>query len=363
MQLKAAVVSNAESKVWIDRPYIQGYELIDVVGEGASSIVFRGVQCSVGRLVAVKILRTVGPSDGQVESRFVREAQIIGRLRHPNTIRLYDAGRSASGELFLVTELLVGSTLFDLMRSGRMAIDRVLEICGQIAGALAEAHSAHVIHRDIKPANIFIETVGSETLVKVLDFGIAREEQSIHVTQPNIIVGSPGYMAPEQIMGEELDHRADIYALGVLLHNLLSGRALFKSATIGETMALHVTVRAPDLWSDEGVLDPKKLALRQLVRSMLEKDRDARPQTMIEVRTALDSARATRSEPVSAVPSEPVPLVLVEPLPTAEDLWFAEEQTQSIPREVVSAPRLREAGFTMLSLAIVLAALATMLAQ
>jgi eukaryotic-like serine/threonine-protein kinase len=265
---------------------IPGYELLEVIGCGGSAIVYRAYQRSADRPVAVKILRENGLP------RFEREARIIGKLRHPNTIRLYDVGRTEDGDLYLVTELLHGRSLADVLSEGAFTPARAIEVVKQIAGSLSEAHRVGIIHRDIKPANVFLDRIGDDDVVKVLDFGIARELTSAAVSRSDLMLGSPVYMAPEQVSGTSFDHRADIYALGVLLHHLLSGRPPFGAATAQEMLAMHLTQQAPPIWVDRANLSSVHIALERLVVSMLEKSPDARPQSMAEVRAELDRIRA-----------------------------------------------------------------------
>jgi eukaryotic-like serine/threonine-protein kinase len=235
----------------------------------------------------LKILRGAEEPGKAMMRRFEREARIVGRLRHANTIRLYDVGQTDDGDPFLVMELLVGRSLADALHNGPMPPQRALVLAQQIAGTLAEAHDAGIVHRDIKPANIFLDRVGSEDVVKVLDFGIAREMTNAMVTRTDQLMGSPAYMAPEQASGARIDHRTDIYALGVLLFHVLAGRPPFAAETTHEMMAMHLTQLAPRIF-DDALEHLVLIELEQLILQMLEKRAEDRPQTMLDVRASLE---------------------------------------------------------------------------
>jgi serine/threonine-protein kinase len=338
---------------------VPGYELLEMIGRGGSAVVYRAQQRSVGREVAIKILRAKGAEGSAVLRRFEREARIVGQLRHPNTIRLYDVGCTEDGNLFLVTELLTGRSIADIMSDGPLAVPRVLSIGKQITGALADAHAAGVIHRDIKPANIFLERVGDDDVVKVLDFGIAREMSNPNVSRGDLILGSPAYMAPEQITSGSVDHRADIYALGTLLHELLSGRRMFAATTTREMLAMHLTQIAPPIWLDRTSIPVAHVELERLVFSMLEKSPDRRPQSMLEVRSRLQRivSMLERVELMAPVDS---PVTLDEDLSLA---FATEAPTNAFRRALafLAANRWARAGGLMLIAAVALAATATVI--
>jgi serine/threonine protein kinase len=269
------------------------YELTSILGRGATGVVYRARQTAIARDVAIKIVRTsIERGDDAIE-RFEREARIIARLRHPNTIRLFDTGCTPNGEPFLVTELLSGRSLRAALAGGTLGPERIVSILDQVAGSLVEAHAAGIVHRDIKPENIFLDQIGDEDFVKVLDFGIARDATLCRVTQAGIILGTPAYIAPENIADvDEADPRGDIYGLGVLLYEMLSGAPPFEGATLMETLAMHLYRVPTAIWTDGQVdRNDARFHLQELALAMLAKSPAARPQTMNDVRRAIQRIR------------------------------------------------------------------------
>ena len=206
------------------------FELLEEIGVGGMGSVYRAVQRSVGRYVAVKMLLPEHASNASGLARFVREANVIARLTHPNIVQLIDFGRDRQGNLLLVMELLEGEPLRTLLRrEGRLPADRAVVIAAQCLQALRTAHAAGVIHRDLKPENIFVHRTNDGDHVKVLDFGVAKiteadvgDVNANHTAQGSM-VGTLRYMAPEQVAGEPPDQRIDVYAMGVVLYEMLSG--------------------------------------------------------------------------------------------------------------------------------------------
>ena len=201
------------------------YEILDEVGQGAMGTVYRARDPLIERAVAIKTLpiAQLRQEGADAESRFLREAQSAGRLSHPNIVTIYDVGE-ADGLAYIAMEYLSGTTLRDIIDKGPMPLDLALETATQMAEALAFAHEHGVIHRDIKPANVVIS--GPHGRVKLTDFGIAHLVNSNH-TQTGQMLGSPRYMSPEQAMGREIDGRSDIFSLGAVLHEMLTGRYAF----------------------------------------------------------------------------------------------------------------------------------------
>jgi serine/threonine-protein kinase len=260
------------------------YRLIEIIGEGGMGLIYRARQEMVDRDVAVKVLRSRFASDENIVGRFVNEAKIISQLRHPNTLRLYDYQRMPNGGFFIVTEYLQGESLQALLSRGPLGLERALHISEQICGSLSEAHAAGIVHRDLKPANIFLDRVAGDDYVKVLDFGIAKLTQgSIVHTQTNIIMGTPAYMSPEQVRGETLDSRSDIYAVGVILFHMLVGRTPFHHDNAVSLLMMHVNDPPPPLPED---LDaPPEIGM--LIFELLSKTPAHRPKSVVEVRDRL----------------------------------------------------------------------------
>lgn len=224
------------------RTQLGPHQIRGLLGAGGMGAVYRAHDPRLRRDVAIKLLSPARITDPDAIARMEREARTIAALAHPNIVTVHDVG-TQDGEFYLVTELVEGETLRVHMRSGPMAPRVVLDYAVSISSALAAAHDRSVIHRDLKPENIMITPGGG---VKVLDFGVAKsfatadaatEVPATMLTEPGQAVGTPAYMAPEQLEGRALDHRADQFALGVMLFEMLSGRRPFKGTTVPEITA------------------------------------------------------------------------------------------------------------------------------
>ncbi|HRK78125.1 MAG TPA: protein kinase [Thiobacillus sp.] len=248
------------------------YEILDEIGQGAMGTVYRARDPLIERTVAIKAVPIAQlRQDGtDAESRFLREAQSAGRLSHPNIVTIYDVGE-ADGLAYIAMEYLPGATLRDLMDKGPMPLDLVLDTATQMAEALAFAHEHDVIHRDVKPANVVV--TGRRGRIKLTDFGIAHFVNSDH-THVGQMLGSPRYMSPEQAMGREINGRSDIFSLGAVLYEMLTGRYAFDGDSlpaivyrvVNEAPVPAVTLR-PQLPPD----------LARLLARMLHKNPEARP--------------------------------------------------------------------------------------
>ena len=207
------------------------YEILEELGRGSMGVVYRARDPMIGRTVAVKTLLTDKLSTDQFEeykARFRREAQATGILTHPNIVTVYDFGED-HGFLYITMEFLQGRPLEKSMRQGEVfPVDKVISIYDQVTGALDYAHSHQIVHRDIKPANLMILDSGQ---VKVTDFGIAKI-MSLGMTAEGQVLGTPNYMSPEQIQGKQLDGRSDIFSLGVILYELLTGEKPFSGRNL-----------------------------------------------------------------------------------------------------------------------------------
>ncbi len=270
----------------IGREIAGRYRVLAKLGEGGMGAVYRAEQISLKRKVAIKVLRPELSRDPGIVRRFNHEAELVARLSHPNTVNIYDFGQDADGSLFIAMEFLEGRSLRQLMtQDGPLPPWRALAITRQIATSLSDAHSHGIVHRDLKPDNVMLIDRGKERdIVRVLDFGIAKvNRQTVNVmTRAGDLVGTPQYMAPEQIKGEAVDGRTDIYALGAMLYEMLTGRLPFEGATVMAILSKHLldpaeppTVRRPDLG-----LPP---ALDGLVMSAMAKDPAHRPATMDQI--------------------------------------------------------------------------------
>ncbi|MCC7539136.1 MAG: serine/threonine protein kinase, partial [Deltaproteobacteria bacterium] len=223
------------------------YEVVSRIGVGGMGTVYRALQRPLAREVALKILKRELTGDPETVQRFHREARASSVLVHGNTVRVYDFGETSDGLLYLAMELLTGESLSGrLARPGSTSVVQAIDIASEILGSLAEAHSKGIVHRDLKPDNIFLARVDghAEPVVKVLDFGVAKiitGDGSIDVleTQAGTVFGTPRYMSPEQAQGKKLDARSDLYSVGVLLFQMLTGRAPFTDDDAVIVMAKH----------------------------------------------------------------------------------------------------------------------------
>lgn len=254
------------------------YKLEKVIGTGAMGEVWLARHRALKQAVAVKVLKPGGSAQVTV-ARFEREVRAMTLLRHPNTVRVFDYGRTADGLWYYVMELLEGETLSALVkRDGPMAPARAVAVVEQAARALGEAHAAGVVHRDLKPENLFVTHLGGEAdFIKVLDFGVAKVmagEENPDLTSDNALLGTPAFMSPEQIQGDPTDARSDVYALGAVLFYLLTGKKVFSAPTVSALLVKHMHEAPPAPSSLAPAVGP---ALDALVLRCLAKEPADRP--------------------------------------------------------------------------------------
>ena len=212
------------------------YRIEEKIGAGGMGQVYRAVQMPLGRDVAVKSLLPSLQSTPSMVQRFFQEAKLLSQLSHPNVVAIIDFGNTETGMIYMVMEYLDGSPLSRIVPRGKgLPLDRTLRLMRQACAGVGAAHRCNLVHRDLKPDNIFVcSATGGQELVKVLDFGIARvieAEQQTRLTQTGLLIGTPGYIAPEQIEASEADARSDVYALGAILYYMLTGRSPYHGAT------------------------------------------------------------------------------------------------------------------------------------
>jgi len=285
---------------------IGNYRVVSELGKGGMGMVYLAEHVQLGRPAAIKMLLPQLSSDMGIVQRFFNEARAASAIDHPGIVEIYDFGTHTDGRAYIVMARLMGETLEQRLRRGRMDPLEGATIVAQVAGALAAAHAQGIVHRDLKPDNIFLvpnELLPGGTQVKLLDFGIAKlaGEQSAGVkTQTGALIGTPAYMSPEQCMGRsDLDHRTDLYSLGCILFHVLCGRPPFLSEHgTGVMIAAHMRDAPPD----PRTLNPRvPAALVTIVLCLLEKEPSARYQTALELRNALVAAGA--NAPITRVPA------------------------------------------------------------
>jgi serine/threonine protein kinase len=274
------------------------YEILGKLGEGAMGVVHRAHDHALGRVVALKMLSAELGGDEELQVRFAREAEAIGRLSHPNIVSVYDLGES-EGHLYMAMELLEGDDLRALMeRKVEVPLADRVRIMAQICDGLGYAHSRGVVHRDVKPANIVVTTAGK---VKVLDFGLARIATRETITRVGIILGTPDYMSPEQASGLPLDHRTDIFSAGAVFYEFLCREKPFRGKTLHSVLYQIISDQPDPLMTRVPELPARLCAV---VHRLLVKDREERYQTLEEAGRDLmqihDALRRSRSR--SALP-------------------------------------------------------------
>jgi serine/threonine protein kinase len=334
------------------------YLILEVLGDGASGIVYRtehvgsvdsgeGASLRPGQAVALKVIHRHLARDHQISRRFHREARILRKLRGPNLVPLLDFGETDDGLLYMALEYVEGTPLDVLCKKGRLPASRAVGIVKQICCALEVAHAAGVIHRDLKPGNVIIEHRPEDVdHVRVLDFGLAKmlhgeslTQSLTALTQQNMVFGTPEYMAPEQARGDDLDERCDVYALGIILYELLTGAVPFTGKGPIFVMTAHLT-ETPRPLSDQLPVGEIAPALEAVVMHALSKAPSERYPSSTALATALSSALDRPSDLESAAPPpsdeeigtrdtelslEPVPMVPdagTSQAPPQRKLWF-----------------------------------------
>lgn len=349
------------------------YRLEERLASGGQGAVYRAAHVETGGLVAIKVLRLVADDHEKMLKRFRLEAANTHRLRHPNTVRVFDFGQEALGatgeELpYLVMEYLEGRPLSAAMKEGPMPVERVVHVARQVLKALGEAHDQKVIHRDIKPRNILlVDHFGETDYVKVLDFGISRCLEGDGASTAGSI-GTPRYMAPEQFLNVPVDARTDLYALGVTMYEMLTGRSPWFDAEVGNTP------KNAYAWMRAHLSDPPRPlrelvpevpeALAELIHRMMERPQSGRPSGVAAVLATLEGrapAPAPEPGPAGSSDSAPTPRTMLaeDTLESGTDpVELAYADTRSGPSESRrSAPALVPLALIALSLVVAAVAL------
>lgn len=272
-----------------------GFQILELIGVGGMGRVYRAEQKVLGRTVAVKVIHPHLSGDESASARFITEARAISRLNHPNSVSIIDFGKK-DGQLYIVMEFLRGRDLARVAyEDGPLAFPRIIDVLVQVLAALAEAHHLGIIHRDLKPENIVLQPLRTGgDFVKVVDFGLAKIKEANAgpgITMPGIVCGTPDYMAPEQGRGDPLDGRIDLYACGVILYQLLTGRLPYEAESPTRVVLMHMTMPLPNpaQLAPERNIPP---ALIEVTRKALEKEASNRYQTAAEFADGLRRALA-----------------------------------------------------------------------
>jgi serine/threonine protein kinase len=285
------------------------YAIEGILGEGGMGTVYRTRHVTLGRSLALKVLRSDLAQETELAARFLQEAQATAAIKHPNIVSITDFGRMPDQRPYFVMELLSGRTLAALLKAGgALPARQATRIAMSIAAGLEAAHAARVVHRDLKPENVFlIDDEGKE--IRIVDFGAALVMGGSRLTKAGIVFGTPHYMSPEQAGGKTVDHRADVYALGIILYEMLTGRVPFEGDTYMGVLTQHMFVAPPPPSQIVPSLGGKLGAIEAVVLRALEKEPGARFASMQvfeeAMKDALDARGPSPSWPAPVRPSAP----------------------------------------------------------
>ena len=324
------------SKVMLGR-----YRLDEKIGEGAMADVYRAYDESIDRAVAVKVLKEDLARDRELSLRFLREARAAGALSHPNIATIYDVGVVAR-VTYIAMELIEGQTLdVALQAQGRFPYERVLDLGVQLASALDYAHAAGIVHRDLKPSNILLTADGRTA--KLLDFGVARRdgdaggEQELARTQFGQLMGTPRYMSPEQALGKPLDHRSDLFSLGVVLYELITGKVAFPGSTLA-TLAIKIAQEKVEPVERSAADCPRGMSF--IIDKLLAKRPEQRFQSADALRDALKRELAEHSDQVPTRRGLPLRLKLLMLMASVTALVLAGSMTSLLSRQERTLQRM-----------------------
>jgi len=292
----------------VGRVFLGRYEAIRLLGEGGMGRVYLARQVDLGRQVVVKVMHDHIAADPKFRERFQRETLLMARFQHPYVVTLYDASLNDPQGPCIIMEYIRGVTLDTLLhRNGRLGAPRASRLLGQLCEALQAAHTQGIIHRDLKPANLMV--VDPDTpyeKIKVMDFGLAKlidaPQMSMHKTSDtgaDFAVGTPGYISPEQVRGDEMDHRCDLYSVGIILYELLTGRLPFTSGETMDVLLAHAT-EPPPSFTALGASGWVSAAVEEVVQSCLAKNPAQRPGSARELAERFEAALA--HEPLAPPP-------------------------------------------------------------
>ncbi len=276
------------------------YRIDKFIGHGGAGAVFRAENTRIGKSVALKVLYRGYAPGSEAERRFLREARVAGSIGHPNIVEVFDLGQLDDGKPFQVMELLEGESLADRLRNeGALREAQALEVADQVLSALEAAHARGIIHRDLKPENVYLVQRGGSLTAKLLDFGVSKDltDQTLSITMTGVVVGTPFYLAPEQASGErDLDQRVDVWAMGVLLYETLTGVRPFNGSSYNELIAKILTTRPVPPSRFQPRLTP---GVEAVILRALEFTREDRYPGAGAMRQALLGAVRAKNEPMA----------------------------------------------------------------
>ncbi len=268
------------------------YRIEKKIGEGGMGAVYSALHPMIGKRAAIKVISSALGTDPSAVNRFVQEARSVNQIGHPNIVDVFAFGELPDGRNYFVMEYLQGESLAERIGHGAMPLGEAIEILDQVADALEAAHEKQIVHRDLKPDNVYLAAVrGGRTMVKLLDFGIAKlslpdgpgSQGGIAKTRTGMMMGTPGYLSPEQARGKNVDHRTDVYALGCMMFEIVCGRLPFIADNAMDIVLMHMTAPAPrarEAWPEIPA------SLDEMIARMLEKEPSLRP-SLIEIRQTL----------------------------------------------------------------------------
>jgi eukaryotic-like serine/threonine-protein kinase len=266
------------------------YRINSKVAQGGMSTVYLARNFEKGGLFAVKVLRADLIRDANVRDRILNEFNAIRRIDHPAVVKILESGKIGNGQICLVMEYIHGSPLRRLLQGVPLKLSKIIPIVAAVAEGLLAAHEQQIIHRDLKPENVLLPRDRSlKTTVKLIDFGIARILDAPRITSTQHIMGTPEYISPEQAKGEKVDHRADIYSLGIMMYEMMSGSLPFQEEDPELLLHHHVHTPPPKIGVKQTVGEAVPKRIESMVLACLDKDADNRPASMREVLDVLAS--------------------------------------------------------------------------
>ena len=307
------------------------YQIVSELGQGGMGVVYEATDPRLKRTVAIKLLPPNLTKDETAKQRFLQEAQAASALDHPNICTIYEINETNDGQLYLVMAHYEGETLKERIERGPLPLNDAVDIATQVGQGLAEAHEAGIVHRDIKPANLLVTKTG---VVKILDFGLAKLAGAEGVTQTGTTMGTVAYMSPEQARGQEVDHRTDIWSLGVVLYEMVAGRPPFQREQ-GDAIVHAILREAPTALTGRRTGVP--MDLERVVTRALSKPRDDRYQTVADLLSELRTLQRAVTSGATAAAEPAMPSVVVLPFANMSADPENEFFSDGISEEIINA--------------------------